>query len=308
MVKNVSGVIPYQMYSSVFYEEEDLKMRKKIVITGTAGMLGPYVVDHFLKEGYDVLSVDKVMPKELKCRHWTVDLNDLGQVYGMLQGAYGVVHLAAIPRADIYPNETTFQNNIMGSYNIMEACGALGIKKVVIASSECAYGLCFAKENLVPEYVPVDELHPAWAEDPYGMAKVAAEVMAEGFHRRFGTQIINFRIGNILTQELYGQIFPGFINRTDIRRRNLWNYIDARDIATACQLAIEVEGLGAEVMNLGADDTCQEITSAELVKAEFPDLTDIRSDISGFQPIYCNKKAKEMLGWVPTRFWRDQLN
>ena len=96
-------------------------MRKKIVITGTAGLLGPFVVDHFLKEGYDVLSVDIVQPKEIKCRHWTVDLNDLGQVYGMLQGAYGVVHLAAIPRADIYPNEKTFQNNIMGSYNIMEA-------------------------------------------------------------------------------------------------------------------------------------------------------------------------------------------
>jgi len=283
-------------------------MKKKIVITGTAGLLGPYVVDHFLEQGYDVLSVDLNTPKELKCRHWTVDLNDLGQVYGMLQGAYGVVHLAAIPRADIYPNGTTFQNNIMGSYNIMEACGHLGIKKVVIASSECAYGLCFAKEDLVPEYVPVDEKHPAWAEDCYGIAKIAAEVAAEGLHRRYGTQIISMRLGNIITPEMYNKNFPRFINDTYIRMRNLWNYIDARDIATACQLAIEVEGLGAQVMNIGADDTCQDIKSIDLVKAEFPELTDIRSDINGYQPIYCNKKAKEMLGWNPVHFWRDYVN
>jgi len=282
-------------------------MKKKIVITGTAGLLGPYVVDHFLDKGYDVLSVDLNMPKELKCRHWTVDLNDLGQVYGMLQGAYGVVHLAAIPRADIYPNEKTFQNNIMGSYNIMEACAGLGIKKVVIASSECAYGLCFAKEDLVPEYVPVDEKHPAWTEDCYGIAKVAAEVAAEGMHRRAGTQIISFRLGNIIAPEMYNKMFPGFIHDTYIRMRNLWNYVDARDIATACRLAIEVDGLGAEVMNIGADDTCQAIKSIDLVKAEFPEITDIRSDINEYQPIYCNKKAKEMLGWKPVHFWRNYV-
>ncbi|MCL1987973.1 MAG: NAD(P)-dependent oxidoreductase [Firmicutes bacterium] len=279
---------------------------KKVVITGTAGLLGPYVVEHFLSEGYNVLSVDINIPtKQQKCRHWTVDLTDLGQVYGMLQGADAVVHLAAIPRADIYPNEKTFQNNIMSSYNIMEACGNLGIKKVVIASSECAYGLCFAKEDLVPLYVPVDEEHPAWAEDCYGMAKIAAERTAEGMHRRYGTQIISFRIGNIITPEMYAKIFPGFIKDTYIRMRNLWNYIDARDIATACQLAIEVDGLSAEIMNLGADDTCQDIKSIDLVKAEFPNLTDIRSDLDQYQPIYCNKKAKKMLGWQPTHFWRD---
>ena len=106
---------------------------------------------------------------------------------------------------------------------------------------------------------------------------------------------------------MYAEIFPNFINDTKKRTRNLWNYIDARDIATACRLAIEIDGLSAEIMNLGADDTCQDIKSIDLVKAEFPNLTDIRSDISGFQPIYCNKKAKKMLGWQPVHFWRDCL-
>jgi len=281
---------------------------KKIVITGTAGLLGPYVVDCFIEQGYKVLSVDIVEPKEKKmCDHWTVDLNDLGQVYGMLEGAFGVVHLAAIPRAGIYPNATTYQNNVISSYNIMEACGQFGVKKVVIASSECAYGLCFAKEDLVPNYVPVDEEHPPWAEDCYGIGKVVAEVTAEGMTRRYGTQIISMRLGNVITPEMYKEKFPRFINDTYIRMRNLWNYIDARDIGTACVRAVEVDGLGAEVINIGADDTCQNIKSIELVKAEFPTLTDIRSDLSEYQPIYCNKKAKKLLGWKPKYFWRDQL-
>ena len=280
--------------------------KKKIVITGTAGLLGPFVVDHFLEEGYEVLSVDLNQPAELKCTHWTVDLNDIGQVYGMLESAYGVVHLAAIPRNGLTPQHKTFQNNIMGTYNILEACRQLGIKKAVIASSECAYGFCFAKEDLVPAYLPLDEDHPLWAEDAYGMAKIAAEEVSKGFARHGITQIVNFRLGNILTPETYGR-FAEFVNRTDIRTRNIWNYIDARDIATACRLAIEIDGLGAEIMNIGADDTCQNIINAELIKAEFPTLTDIRCDVDGYTALYCNKKAKKMLGWKPVHFWRDNF-
>jgi len=282
-------------------------MKKKIVITGTAGLLGPFVVDEFIKQGYDVLSVDLNEPKEKKCTHWTVDLTDLGQVYGMLEGAYGVVHLAAIPRANIYPNGKTYQNNVMASYNIMEACGQLGIEKVIIASSECAYGLPFAKADLTPLYVPVDENHPTWAEDCYGIAKIAAEVTAEGMHRRYGTQIVNMRLGNIIAPDMYEKIFPSFINETYNRLRNLWNYVDARDIATACVKAIEIDGLGAQVMNIASDITCQNIKSIDIIKAEFPELTDIRGDLDEYQAIYCVKKAKEMLDWQPVHNWRDYV-
>ena len=62
------------------------------------------------------------------------------------------------------------------------------------------------------------------------------------------------------------------------------------------------------MINIGADDTCQDIKSIELVKTEFPELTDIRSDLSEYQPIYCNKKAKEILGWKPVHFRRDYVS
>jgi len=116
------------------YRKRILDM-KKIVITGTSGLLGPYVVKHFLEQGYEVLSVDKVKPAEPLTRHMTADLTNLGECYGILEGAYAVIHLAAIPTAYIFPNEVTFRNNVMATYNILEAAAGLGITKAVIASS-----------------------------------------------------------------------------------------------------------------------------------------------------------------------------
>lgn len=87
----------------------------------------------------------------------------------------------------------------------------------------------------------------------------------------------------------------------------MWNYIDARDIAVACRLAIEKEGLGSIVMNLAADDNCMDIKSCDLMRAEYPDVTDIRTPIDEYQTLYSNEKAKNILGWKPVHFWRDNV-
>ncbi|MDR1418985.1 MAG: NAD(P)-dependent oxidoreductase [Treponema sp.] len=279
---------------------------KKVVITGSAGLLGPYVVEHFVEEGYEVLSVDRVKPAVTHSRHMTANITSLGECYGILEGAYAVVHLAAIPSAYIYPNEVTFQNNVMGTYNILEAAAGLGITKAVVASSECTYGICTSRQGLTPAYVPVDEDHPALPEDSYGLGKIVGEAIAGAIHRRCGMQIVSFRIGNIISREKY-QDFPGFIHEPHTRKNLVWNYIDARDIAAACRLAVEKDGLGSVIMNLAADDTCMDIKSRDLVKAEFPNVTDIRSPLDGYQTLYSNEKAKKILGWRPVHFWRDNV-
>jgi nucleoside-diphosphate-sugar epimerase len=279
---------------------------KKIVITGSAGLLGPSVVEHFLEQGYDVLSVDRVKPAKALTRHMTANLTNLGECYGILENADAVVHLAAIPTAYIFPNEVTFQNNVMGTYNILEAASGLGIQKAVIASSECTYGICNSRHGLTPSYVPVDEDHPTLPEDSYGLGKIVGEAIADAMHRRSGMQIVSFRIGNIITKEMYLN-FPGFIHDAKKRRQLIWNYIDARDIAVACRLAVEKDGLGSIVLNLAADDNCMDIKSADLMKAEFPNVTDIRAPIDGYQTLYSNAKAKKVLGWQPVHRWRDNV-
>ena len=279
----------------------------KVVITGGSGLLGPYVVDHFVEMGYEVLSVDMTKPQTSKAKFLKVDLMNLGECYGALAGADAVVHLAAIPVAYSHPNEVTFQNNVMSTYNILEAAAGLGIKKAVVASSESSYGIVFSKQNLAPKYVPMDEEHPQLPEDCYGLSKIVAEQTADMMHRRCGMQVVSLRIGNVITPKMY-ENFPGFIKDSSKRRTILWSYIDARDIATACRLAVEAEGLGSVALNLAADDTSMDIKSCDLMKEEFPLVTDIRVPLDNYHTLLCNEKAKKLLNWQPVHCWRDNVD
>ncbi|MGJ9382251.1 NAD-dependent epimerase/dehydratase family protein [Salipaludibacillus sp. CF4.18] len=279
---------------------------KKVVVTGGSGLLGRWVVKEFLEQGYEVINSDFKKPEEPLCQTVTTDLTDLGEVYGVLQGADAVVHLAAIPQAYIFSNERTFENNVMSTYNILEAAEGLGIKKVVLASSESSYGICFAKNPLEPKYVPMDEDHPQLPEDSYGLSKIVNEQTAEAINRRSGMQVVSFRLGNVISPEMYAN-FPSFIHDPTQRDRILWSYIDTRDAATACVKAIEVDGLGAVALNLAADETSMDIKSRDLMKNRFP-RTEIRGSIDGFESLLNSDKAKQLLGWNPIHVWRDYVN
>lgn len=280
-------------------------MSKRVVVTGGNGLVGRTILKEFIEQGYDVLNCDLRLPEEALCHTVIADLQNLGEVYGVLQGADAVIHLAAIPRAYDFPNEVTFQNNAMSTYNILEAAAGLGIKKVVLASSESSYGICFAKELQSPQYVPIDEEHPQLPEDSYGLSKIVNEETAKAMHRRTGMQVVSLRLGNVISPEMYEK-FPSFIHDPSERVRILWSYIDTRDIASACIQAIEKDGLGAVALNLAADETSMDIKSRELMAKTFPDA-EIRGDLEEYETLLSNKKAKELLDWQPIHRWRDYV-
>ncbi|MGP4039541.1 NAD-dependent epimerase/dehydratase family protein [Gracilibacillus sp. D59] len=279
---------------------------KKVVVTGGSGLLGPWVIKEFLDHGYEVVNADVKHPKEALCKTVITDLTNLGEVYGVLADADAVVHTAAIPVAYSHPNEVTFQNNVMSTYNILEAAGNLGIKKAVISSSESSYGICFAINELEPQYVPMDEAHPQLPQDSYGLSKIANEKTAEMIHNRTGMQVVSMRLGNVISPEMYDN-FPGFIHDPEQRKRILWSYIDTRDAASAFRLAVETDGLGAVPLNIAADETSMDIESKELMTKVFPNVTDIREDLDGFVSLLNNKKAKELLNWQPIHSWRSYV-
>ncbi|WP_077624522.1 NAD-dependent epimerase/dehydratase family protein [Sediminibacillus massiliensis] len=279
---------------------------KKVVVTGGNGLVGRTVIKEFIEQGYDVLNCDLAVPENGLCHTMVADLKNLGEVYGVLEGADAVVHLAAIPRAYDFPNEVTFQNNVMSTYNILEAAAGLGIQKVVLASSESSYGICFAKSPLEPQYVPIDEEHPQLPEDSYGLSKIVNEKTAESFNRRTGMQVVSFRLGNVIAPEMYEK-FPSFIHDPFQRDVILWSYIDTRDIASACMKAIEKDGLGAVAVNLAADETSMDIESRELMAKRFPNV-EIRGSVEGYQTLLNNRKAKELLDWNPVHRWRDYVS
>jgi nucleoside-diphosphate-sugar epimerase len=280
--------------------------KQRVIITGGSGKAGRWIVKHFVEQGYDVINLDVKAPEEPICQTIITDLNDLGQVHNALapfssrdrKQAVGIVHFAAIPQAYTHPNDICFRNNVMSAYNILEAAANLQIGKVVLASSESSYGICFASEFFEPNYLPVDEAHPQLPEDSYGLSKVVNEVTAEAFHRRTGMQVISFRLGNILVPETYAAVKAGF-EKPDNRKRILWSYIDARDVASACRLAIEKDGLGALPLILAADDSSSDRSTRELVDTYLSGVKDIRVPLEGRRSLLSNAKAKELLGWEP---------
>ncbi|MFC0212401.1 NAD-dependent epimerase/dehydratase family protein [Paenibacillus chartarius] len=280
-----------------------MKETKRIIITGGSGKAGRWIVKEFIEQGYEVLNLDSRMPDKPECPTLIVDLNDSGQVHNALSAhalrdrtpVEAVVHFAAIPVAFRYPNDVTFRNNVMSTYNILEAAANFGIKKAVIASSESSYGIVFAQHFFAPRYVPIDEKHPQLPEDSYGLSKVVNEVTAEAFHRRTGMQVVSFRLGNILDPDDYERVKSGFA-RPEERARILWSYIDARDVASACRLAVEREGLGAVPLILAADDTSSDIPSQELIERYMPGV-ERRDALDGRRSFLDNSQVKRVLGW-----------
>ena len=134
---------------------------KKIVVTGGAGRLGRRVIDELIPRGYEVLAVDKVRPQEvLPCRFLQVELTDPAPVYDVLRGADAVLHLGAIPGPGGGPQSTIFHNNVLSTYHVAEAASALGLRRLVFASTVFAVGWVAEPEKYWPRYVPVDEGPP----------------------------------------------------------------------------------------------------------------------------------------------------
>jgi nucleoside-diphosphate-sugar epimerase len=283
--------------------------KQRVFVTGGSGKAGPWIIRHFLESGYDVVNVDAHRPAEELCLTIEADLTQLGQVVSALSPhvargrvpCAGVVHLAAIPRPGANPNDELFRVNTLSTYNVLEACGLLGIRKVVSASSESSYGMAFSREILKPLYLPVDEAHPQRPEDAYGLSKIVNELTARMFHRRDGTQILSYRISHVLVPAELANV-AARADRPEERERTLWAYVDVRDFAAACRLGLEKDGLGCEEIIISSEVTASRLPSTELQRRFLPGVTDLRAPITGHQAFFSTEKARRLLGWRQQHF------
>ncbi|WP_337062748.1 NAD-dependent epimerase/dehydratase family protein [Kineococcus sp. G2] len=298
----------------------------RIFFTGGSGKAGHHVAPYLASRGHQVTNADLTPLGHPEVTDLQVDLTDAGQVYSAMAGmptmadlddphpgatsgsAYdAVVHFAAIPRILLAPDATTFESNILAHYNVLEAATRLGIRKVVFASSETAYGICFARGERKPLYVPVDEDHPVVPEDSYAMSKVAGEVVARSFHARTGADVYGFRINNVIEPDEYAEKFPPFLADPSLRRRNIFAYIDVRDLGQATLRALETDGLGFEIFNVANADTSVAATTREIIDT-FYDGVEVRRELGRDETLYSIDKARDLLGYVPQHSWRDVLD
>jgi nucleoside-diphosphate-sugar epimerase len=270
----------------------------RIAVTGGTGKAGRWVVEHLRGSGHDVQNVDWKHDGSAHGLCLVTDLSDPGQAFEALAGVEALVHLAAIPAPEIRPPAETFRINMLSTYNVFTAAEAHGLARVVYASSETVLGLPFDEP---PAFAPIDETHPPRPESSYALAKLAGETIADQFARRTGTPYVGLRISNIMEPPDY-DLFPGFQDDAMLRKWNLWGYVDARDVAMACELALTAEVVGHEVAIIAAADTVMTRDSAELMAEVYPDVPLTRKP-QGRETLLAIDRAREILRYEPGHSW-----
>ena len=275
-----------------------------VAVTGAFGKAGRAVVSELLAHGYDVLASDVVGPagsdSPLGVGLVLADLTDYGQAVEVLAEADAVVHLANIPSPGRAPAPHTFTQNSAMNANVFLAAQRLGLRRVVYASSETTLGLPF---DVPPLYAPVDEAHYPYPTSTYALSKVITEQLAEHLSAWSGIPFIGLRLSNIFRPEDYAQV-RSFQADAQLRRWNLWGYIDVRDAAMAFRLALEADVTGSHAVIIAAADTIMDRPSTDLLDEVFPGVP-LRRPVREHETLLAIDAARTLLGYAPTHSWRD---
>jgi UDP-glucose 4-epimerase len=176
---------------------------KRLVVIGGAGLIGSHTVDQLVREDareiviYDnfVRGTPENLAQAMKDPRVKVfeaggDICQSDILDAALKGADGVFHFAALwlLQCHEYPR-AAFDVNIRGTFNVLEACVANNVQRLVYSSSASVYG------DAVEE--PMTEDHPFNNKNFYGATKIAGEAMARAFHHRYGLNVVGLRYMNV---------------------------------------------------------------------------------------------------------------
>jgi UDP-glucose 4-epimerase len=293
----------------------------KVLVTGGAGLVGSHIVDELVKEGAQVIVYDSMIRGKLEhlekaqargqVQVVQADIRDREALRQAMKGVQYVFHQAAAwLRACQNDPRLSIDVNVVGTFNVLEACVEAGVKKVVAASSSSVYG-----EGL---YLPTDEKHPYNNDLFYGASKVANEQYYRAFHKKYGLDYVAFRYLNVYGprqpfEAAYMDVIMHFLNRIDADEPPI-----VRGDGSATVDLVFVEDVArANLMALKSPVTDEYFNVASGVETTLKDLAYLLIRLRGqegklqpkFEPLDsglvtrrlgCPKKAKEMLGFVTT--------
>ena len=287
----------------------------KVLVTGAHGKVGRPLVRALAEAGYDVRATDLTRPVWDRLDpgepedYWQVDLTDAGAAYAVVQGCDVVVHTAAIPQPIHNAPHVVFGNNIMSTFNVLEAAIAFGSRRFVNFSSETVPGFIFAKRPFTPDYLPVDEEHPIRPQDPYATAKWFSELLCDRAVERADIRCTSIRPCWVQDEASYERNLGPIVRDPAVLIENYCSYVDVYDLCDAVVLAIRTDLPGHEVFYVASPDTIGGHPLVETVQRHYPaDGIEFRPTDREDASAISSAKARRLLGWEPRRSWRDYLD
>lgn len=304
----------------------------RVLVTGSSGRLGPYVVAELEQAGHDLILFSR-RPPAPELSHWPWVEGDIRVFEDCLRAVKGglggrgpapdaIQHLAAQPWPTDHPDErkaaeergvpfdATMQSNIMGTYYLLQAALVEGVETFVMTGSNCALGHGY-RISSIPfpfRYLPVDEEHPSAVEDSYSFSKRVGELLLESYTSAYGLRTYAVRAAGICDVERRRKIAQ---NAKPVQEWNpwLWAWVGSEDVASAHRLlmekAREIEPHGIFFCN--ADDTTALEPSRELVDKFNPVLLPLVRHVEGHASFLSNRKLRQAVGWEHRTSWREYL-
>ena len=246
-------------------------MSQTAVVTGGCGFIGSHLTERLLAAGYRVIVIDNLSTGRRKNLETIephprltvhlADIRDAAAIGPLFAGADIVYHLAAL--ADIVPSiqrpEDYFTTNVDGTFNVVQAARAAGVKRVVYAASSSCYG--------IPDVYPTPETAPTRPQYPYALSKLLGEQIVLHWNLVYGVAAVSLRFFNVYgprarTTGTYGAVFGVFLAQRmagkpytvvgDGNQTRDFTYVT--DIASAVQCAGE-STLAGEIINVGSGGT-----------------------------------------------------
>jgi len=296
---------------------------KKVLVTGSDGFIGSHLVEKLVDEGAVVRAfvcynsfnswgwLEALPPERLdSIEVFAGDIRDQGRVHAALQGMDAVFHLAAligIPYSYHSP-ESYVSTNVTGTLNVLLSARAHGLERVLVTSTSEVYGS--ARD------VPIDEAHPLSPQSPYSATKIAADGLAESFHRSFGLPVVIARPFNAYgprqsARAVIPTIISQLLNGAEVRLGSLhprrdFNYVE--DIARGMIALAECDKAVGMTVNIGSgrEISMQELAEGliNIVRPGARIMTETgreRPAKSEVERLLCdNSLIKKLTGWSPS--------
>jgi dTDP-glucose 4,6-dehydratase len=301
-------------------------MSDQVLVTGAAGFIGSHLAEALVRDGYRVRALVRYtsrgtrgwlhsspepVQREIECVYG--DIRDAGTVRLAAKGCRRIYHLAAligIPYS--YESPAAYvQTNVVGTSNVLDAALGLGdhLERLVHTSTSECYGTA--------QRVPISEDHPLQAQSPYAASKIAADKLAESYHRSFGLRVVTLRPFNTYgprqsTRAIIPTIVTQCLTSSEVRLGNVattrdLNYV--MDTVRAFCLAGQCANAEGMVVNIG---TGTEVSVEALFKAicevlgRTPrlviDQDRVRPAASEVERLVADASlARTLIGWKPER-------